>query len=162
MTPPSKIDRDTLRGILQDKCISNISQDEILVTASSVQSDVQIKEDIDVTRKTLRNKGICPQGYFQKKYPNSVSYKIDGSPELRGMIIETKQFLIDTDMYQDQEELAEDFEEIRVCELCEQMFSEPDVEVTEDSIICKECHEKALEKGKEFKKKMDGKTEVEG
>lgn len=145
MTPPLKVTRKHLHDVLKNKCSSKVSQDKILVTVGSLQSDLILDHDIDVTRKTIREKGICPAGYFQKKYPKSISYKTTGSPDKRGMVIDPKQFLIDIEEYEDKEDLADDFETIRVCDRCEQFsldwFQSKEIE----HIICADCQEQLKE-----------------
>lgn len=98
---PEKTDKDemlnVIRQIINDKIKEKEKQDEekpetILITTNRLKSHYQIKQDIDISRPTLRSHGFCKDGYFCIKWPSVFQYNSQGNRSYRGMLIHVENF----------------------------------------------------------------------
>lgn len=69
------------------------SHDYALIKVNEVQTLLKIEKGIDVSAKTIRNKGISHKGYFEKKYSDACTYKYTGDTNKRGLLINPEKML---------------------------------------------------------------------
>lgn len=86
-----KLSWSDMRDVLRYKC-KEIDEDEFLVTVSSMQTSLFEKKEIQVTKETIRDNGFCNGGPFDRMF-DSTSYKSDGDPNRRGLVIQRDKFL---------------------------------------------------------------------
>ena len=82
-----KLSYDDVKDVIKIIAEAKQSQDYTLVKVSQVQTLLKIEKDLEVSRKTIRDKGISHQGYFEKKYPDACTYKYTGDTNKRGLLI---------------------------------------------------------------------------
>jgi len=80
-----------MRDVLKLKC-KNMDEDKFLITVSSMQASLYEDKDIQVTKETIRRNGFCSGGPFDRMF-ESTSYKSDGDPSRRGLVLEREKFL---------------------------------------------------------------------
>lgn len=88
-----KITYDDVKDIVKIICEANTSQDFVLIKVSEVQTLLKIEKGIDVSRKTIRDRGISHGGYFEKKYPDACTYKYTGDTNKRGLLVDPELML---------------------------------------------------------------------
>lgn len=90
-----KISRDDVTQVLKQKARKNKDKEKILITVNSVKSDIETEKDIEISNRAIRDKGICNQGYYMKKWPDYFSYRQSGNPNRWGMIMKNPAEFLD-------------------------------------------------------------------
>lgn len=82
-----KLSYGDVKDVIKIICQAKQSQDYVLVKVSQVQTLLKIEKDLEVSRKTIRDKGVSHCGYFEKKYPDACTYKYTGDTNKRGLLV---------------------------------------------------------------------------
>lgn len=82
-----------MKQVLKRKAENKVSHDKMLVTVNSVQSDYKIMLDKQISKQTIREYGICQDGYFVKKYPRVFSFQKQGDPDYWGLVMKPELYL---------------------------------------------------------------------
>lgn len=89
-----KISRDDITQLLKQKARENQDKEKILITVNSVKADIETDKDIEISNRAVRDKGICNQGYYMKKWPENFDYRQKGDPKKWGLVMKNPtQFL---------------------------------------------------------------------
>lgn len=94
---------EQIGDILQKKAEKTIESDQVIVTVSSIQSSLKIHKNKRITKKTIRNYGICRDGYWETKYPEVFSYQKEGDPDYWGLVMKPEKYLREVREYSDEE-----------------------------------------------------------
>ena len=94
---------DEIGEILQKKAENQIDKEKVLVTVSSVQSFFKIEKNKNLTKKTIRNYGICIDGYWETKHPGVFEYQKQGDPNYWGLVMKPEKYLQEVRDYTDEE-----------------------------------------------------------
>lgn len=90
---PRDLTRDDLDRAIMSICRKNKSQDEYIISVHELTSELEIEFDIDVDPVTVRRRGVCKSGYYEKKYPEICSYQPIGDTRFRGLVIKPEKFI---------------------------------------------------------------------
>lgn len=88
-----KLTYGDVKHVIKIICQAKQSQDYTLVKVSQVQTLLKIEKGLEVSRKTIRDKGISHGGYFEKKYSDACTYKYTGDTNKRGLLINPEKML---------------------------------------------------------------------
>lgn len=82
-----------------DKAISiickdrGLDNDSIIISQNELAAVLEVEMDIEVAPITIRRKGVCDKGYYQKKYPEIFDYSQIGDTRIRGLLVKPKKWL---------------------------------------------------------------------
>lgn len=98
MSRPPKSSYQEFEDLFAEIVKENLEEEKILLTTNSIRTHFQIKKNKSLSKPTIRDYGVNPDGYFVKLYPDVFDYKSDGSPNKRGLIINIENFVEEFDL----------------------------------------------------------------
>lgn len=93
MARKARLSYDDVKDCIKSICKENMSQEKVLIQLSDLQATLKIEKDIEVTGYCIRNWGFRPRAYFEKKYPDAVTFNDQSNNKKRGLVVNPEKFI---------------------------------------------------------------------